>query len=54
MNSTSSAGLSANVASEIVWPLTTSGRLKSGAGVPSSSIVEKVRVIGGRFMSSQF
>src|SRR4051794_15890460 len=46
MNSTSSASLSANVASEIVAPPTTSGSLKSGAGVPSSNIVEKVRVMG--------
>src|SRR5436190_10411110 len=42
MNMTSRAFWSRNDESVIVRPETTSGRLKSGAGIPSSTIVESV------------
>ncbi len=51
MNMTSSARLPANVLSDTRRPDTTSGNSKSGARVPSASIVEGVRAIGQRSAS---
>src|SRR6185312_13751083 len=45
MNITKSARLPANVSSVTVSPETTSGREKSGAGVPSPSMVDSVAAI---------
>jgi hypothetical protein len=42
---TSKAFLPANVAREIVCPVTTSGSWKSGAFVPISNIVEEVKAM---------
>ncbi len=44
INTTSSAGAPLKSASETFLPLV-SGRLKSGAGVPSSSMVEETAVM---------
>jgi hypothetical protein len=45
MNITSKAFLSAKVSREIVLPVTTSGRAKSGACVPKGNIVDGVATI---------
>ncbi len=46
MNIISNAGAAAKSASETGCPVVASGRLKSGAGVPSGNIVELTAVIG--------